>query len=144
MQGDTWVPMRLGVRHDNNYLSVTLRRAGRGIACCVHQLVAIAFLGPRPEGMEVAHEDGNPRNADRRNLSWKTPAANQSDRLRHGTVSHGEKHGIHKLTAALVAQMRSEWKSGMMFKDIAKPRGLHPGTVARAIKGESWKHLAND
>lgn len=40
------------------YLSVGLGRDSHE----VHRLIALAFLGPRPVGMETRHVDGNPLN----------------------------------------------------------------------------------
>jgi HNH endonuclease len=41
------------------YYAVTLWQNGRSHQIRVHQVVAAAFLGPCPEGMEVNHKDGN-------------------------------------------------------------------------------------
>jgi hypothetical protein len=51
----------------------------------VHQLVMEAFVGPRPEGMEVCHFDGDPANNHLANLRYDTRRANNLDRVRHGT-----------------------------------------------------------
>lgn len=53
----------------------------------VHKLVMLAFVGPRPDGMQTRHLNGNP--ADNRypeNLVYGTPEENMKDRdERHGT-----------------------------------------------------------
>jgi hypothetical protein len=55
-------------------------------AIWVHQLVAAAFHGPRPEGMEeIRHLDGDKLNNRANNLCYGTRSENQRDRLRHGT-----------------------------------------------------------
>lgn len=51
----------------------------------VHRLVALAFLGARPDGMEVRHADGNRRNAAAANLAYGTRSENVSDKRAHGT-----------------------------------------------------------
>lgn len=51
----------------------------------IHRLVAAAFLGPRPDGMEVCHNDGDARNSALANLRYDTHSANVLDRGRHGT-----------------------------------------------------------
>ena len=51
----------------------------------VHQLVTAAFLGPCPEGKEVRHDDGDPRNNRLSNLLYGTHAENMHDKARHGT-----------------------------------------------------------
>jgi hypothetical protein len=69
------------------YRMVYLTAGGRGRHLYVHQLVAAAFHGPRPEGMEVRHLDGNRLNNAASNLSYGTTSQNAYDRVRHGT--HG-------------------------------------------------------
>lgn len=70
------------------YPTVQLRKQGaprNRVARCVHVLVAAAFLGPRPAGLEVRHLDGNPQNCHVGNLAYGTRAENIADQLRHGT-----------------------------------------------------------
>ena len=52
----------------------------------IHRLVMAAFVGPCPPGMEVCHEDGDPRNNALYNLRYDTPSANNMDKWRHGTM----------------------------------------------------------
>lgn len=72
-----------------NYLQITITSnrspTGKQLKVYAHDLVCTAFHGPRPEGKEVAHEDGDPLNNRADNLSWKTHAENQLDIRRHGT-----------------------------------------------------------
>lgn len=51
----------------------------------VHHLVAEAFLGPRPEGHQVRHLDGDPDNNRADNLAYGTRSENTRDMVRHGT-----------------------------------------------------------
>ncbi len=69
------------------YLSVTLGREKHE----VHRLVALAFLGPRPEGMEVRHLDGERLNCRVDNLAYGTRSENNFDR-----VAHGRDHNANK------------------------------------------------
>lgn len=50
----------------------------------VHRLIALAFLGAPPAGLEVRHLDGNPLNAALTNLAYGTKAENMADRTAHG------------------------------------------------------------
>jgi hypothetical protein len=50
----------------------------------VHVLVATAFLGERPEGMEVCHFNGHHRDNRAENLRWDTHKNNAADMVRHG------------------------------------------------------------
>lgn len=76
-------PHRFG--HDRKHLAVSLARVGVIATRAVHQLVAEAFLGPRPAGQEVRHLDGNGLDNRRGNLAWGTRAENMQDSIRHGT-----------------------------------------------------------
>ncbi len=51
----------------------------------IHSLVAAAFLGPRPDGMEVCHNNGDARDNRLENLRYDTRSANQRDAVAHGT-----------------------------------------------------------
>jgi hypothetical protein len=62
------------------YLSLVLGRETHE----VHRLVALAFLGPRPEGGEVRHVDGNPLNPRLSNLTYGTRSENGLDKRAHG------------------------------------------------------------
>lgn len=75
----------LSIQFDGRYESVRLKLGGAGRTVRVHQLVTEAFIGPRPDGMEVCHDDGDPRNNRVDNLRYDTHAANSQDRIKHGT-----------------------------------------------------------
>jgi hypothetical protein len=53
----------------------------------IHTLVAEAFIGPRPEGQEVCHNNGDPADNRVENLRYDTHSANLKDSVRHGTQS---------------------------------------------------------
>lgn len=73
------------------YLNVSLCRGGVCTTKKVHVLVAAAFHGPRPDGMEVAHEDGVKVNCSVDNLRYKTASENVRDAIRHGTHPQARK-----------------------------------------------------
>lgn len=50
----------------------------------IHQLLMLTFVGPRPEGMEVCHNDDNPLNNRLDNLRYDTHRANMQDAVRNG------------------------------------------------------------
>jgi hypothetical protein len=66
----------------------------------VHALVLSAFVGPRPEGQQVRHLDGNPANNSLANLAYGTAAENKQDAIRHGTQGQRWTHCIrgHEFT----------------------------------------------
>lgn len=64
------------------YLGVTLKG---GVQAKVHRLVLETFVGPRPEGAEACHNNGDKLDNRLTNLRWDTPGANARDKLAHGT-----------------------------------------------------------
>lgn len=66
------------------YLYLSLHKGGERERFAVHYLVLRAFVGPRPEGMQACHNDGNNTNNRVENLRWGTPKENVADIKRHG------------------------------------------------------------
>lgn len=64
------------------HLSVVL---GLGNPHHVHRLIMLAFVGPRPEGLETCHNNGDPTDNRLENLRYDTNSANHLDMQRHGT-----------------------------------------------------------
>lgn len=69
----------------SGHLQLCLRSGNRVETPSVHRVVALAFLGKCPDGMECLHTDGNPSNNHVGNLSWGTRSENRYDMVRHGT-----------------------------------------------------------
>lgn len=66
------------------YPAVTLFRDGAANLQSVHAVVMLAFVGPRPEGHEIRHLDGDRTNACLTNLEYGTRSENRFDTVRHG------------------------------------------------------------
>lgn len=106
----------------------------------VHILVAKAFIGSCPDGMQVNHKDGNKTNACASNLEYVTPGDNQRHAYATGLRKHmrGEGHHQSKLTKSAVDEIRTLRKSGIMLKDIAKQFGVHLSTVSYVCANKTW------
>lgn len=72
-------------RAPSGHLHVVLQ--GR-ITRTVHSLVADAFIGPRPDGEEIRHKNGQPSDCRANNLEYGTRSDNAEDSKRHGTHFH--------------------------------------------------------
>ena len=73
------------------YLRVQLSRDGSRTGYLIHRLVALAFLGPCPPGMQVCHNDGNHLNNTVTNLRYDTPGENMYDQVQHGRHQNANK-----------------------------------------------------
>jgi NUMOD4 motif/HNH endonuclease len=73
------------------HVRVGLHVNGRNTLRQVHQLVAEAFIGECPDGMEPRHGDGNAANNAAVNLSYGTKSDNCLDSVRHGTHRNARK-----------------------------------------------------
>lgn len=71
--------------HRQGYLVVTLFRQAVRRNVLVHILVAEAFIGPRPPGMDVCHFNDVKTDNRPENLRYDTRSANMLDAVRNGT-----------------------------------------------------------
>lgn len=104
----------------------------------LHHLVAEAFIGPRPVGYQVAHGDGDPKNASLANLRYATPTENAADKKRHGTHRFRETHPQAKLTESQVADIRARLSRGEKQQSIADLHGVSRNCVSSIAIGKSW------
>lgn len=106
-------------------------------------LVLETFDGPRPSKQHVAaHGPGGPRdNRWPENLYWATRSQNMgADRLRDGTDNGGERHGLAKLTAAQVVEIRARWAAGGETQlAIAADYPVDNTQISRIVKRETWR-----
>lgn len=128
---------------DGPYPLVSVVVDGKRRCKSVHSLVCRAYHGVKPSPIhEVRHLDGVPTNSQPDNLCWGTPAENEADKRRHGTVAEGERQGIAKLTDEAVRILRASIPRGLWNPiDAAKVFGVDPSVIRCAVRGESWKHV---
>jgi len=110
----------------------------------VHECVLDAFVGPRPDGMQCRHLDGDRKNNRPGNLAWGTPKENQADRLIHGTdTSIGVKNPSSKLNDAIVRVMRRCFELGMHLTDIGSVFGVTRQTASLVCNLKTWTHVSH-
>jgi hypothetical protein len=132
------------VANQKGYLRV---RRGK-VTYSVHRLVAIAFLGGIPDGMEVNHRDANKANNRPENLEFVTHTEN----VRHAfalnlrATVRGEASGMAKLSNGAAERLLAEYvaliEKGPRRGDVAElasrygvrrdyPRDLYMGRARR-------------
>ena len=115
----------------DGYLRVSFCRGGRHYDTYIMRLVAEAFLGPCPEGMEVRHGPIGKADNGVSNLSYGTHIENCEDRARD-KVHH------HKLTRADARDIRARVAAGESQRSVAESYGVNYSTVNRIVKGLRW------
>ena len=124
--------LQVGVRNTNNYKTKN-----------VHILVALAFIGPRPEGLIVLHGKNGRLDNSVGNLSYGTHKLNAQDRHRDGTACTGEKNHKALLTAEKVWLAREVVPNGPRgtLQRLADEWGVHRSTLGYAVSGKHWAHI---
>jgi len=131
---------RMRGSHGCDYLCFTAVQVRDGVYTrkdySVHQAVAAAFLGPKPEGLIVLHGPNGKFDNRPENLSYGTHSQNALDKHRDGTMPDlsGEKNPAAKLTDEQVAEIRAlkgtmtqaaiGERFGITFQHVSK---LHAG-----------------
>ena len=112
----------------------------------VHRLVAEAFIGERPENLDVNHKDGNKTNNHADNLEYITRSENLKHAFRLGLAytpfrRRGEQSARAKLTDAIVLDMRERHSKGTSIRQLATDYNVTYQGVWRIIKRVSWSHI---
>lgn len=114
----------------DRYLWVSFRGDGKNFVRTVHSLVAEAFLGPRPDGFQVRHLDGDRHNNHATNLAYGTAKENALDREWHGNTARGERNGNVKLADDKVVSLRNEYEDGAgTQRQLARRYGISQAQV---------------
>ena len=143
---------------EKGYCRVHLSINGETKSKSVHSLVAEAFIGPRPKGMEVCHKNGIRSDNTPENLRYATKKENEADKVVHGTVASGDRngarlhpekrpkgslHGKSKLTEDDVVEIKKVLSLGnlRMGAELAKKFNVSISTISNINKGKVWKHI---
>lgn len=107
----------------------------------VHDLVAAAFVGPRPKGQQINHKDGDKARSWADNLEYVTQAENARHASRLGLMPRGTKNGQAKLTDDDVREMR-RLRPSMPIRRLAARFGVCYAVAWNAVNRVTWKHVA--
>lgn len=99
------------------YHKVTLCVGTGRVTAKVHRIVAEAFLGPCPDGMQVNHIDANKLNNTPSNLEYLTAQDNMKHAFDAGLIRH-------RIPGATVDEIRTLRSQGMAYVNISKQTGV--------------------
>lgn len=116
-------------------------RLGRARMIMIHTVVALAFVGERPDGTQICHNDSDKTNNAPSNLRYDTPKMNQFDRRANGTHIEGERVWLSKLTTEQVREIKALILAGVAHLDIGERFGVCRSNIALIAKGKNWKHV---
>lgn len=89
----------------------------------IHNLVLEAFVGPRPDGMQCNHKDGNKLNNHVDNLEWVTHKNNMIHAARNHLLKpskrNGCQHPLARCTEDEIKGIRWWRKHGLSLKEIS-------------------------
>lgn len=150
------------------YLSVNLSCNGKRIRTPIHHLVALAFIGARPDGHGINHINATKSDNRPHNLEWATPGENNAHAGRMGLkprgnehparthpehLARGEKHGSRthpercprgeRNSHALISEedARAIRVSDATRRALAYQYGVSVQVIYRVRARKTWKHL---
>lgn len=109
----------------------------------VHSIVLEAFVGPRPEGMQCNHKDGNKTNNSLSNLEWVTQSENALHAIKNGLqpLCRGESHGKAKWKDGEIWLLKKMLYHGVAKSIICKMFKMGIRNVNRIAHGDRWGHI---
>jgi hypothetical protein len=134
-KGKMLAPHRKG-----KYLFVTLVNGPDRADVTVHAVIAATFIGPRPAGLMVCHNDGDGTRNVPSNIRYDTPASNSADMVRHGNSGVGEKNAAAKLSSSDVLWIRAN-RPMRTLASMAEKFGVSIAAIHDAAVGNTWPHL---
>jgi HNH endonuclease/NUMOD4 motif len=102
-----------------------------------HRLVAAAFLGPCPTGLEVNHKNGRKNDNRIENLEYKTHLENMAHAFNTGLRST-------KIKKSDVVVMRSMRRDGALHINIARKFGIAKSYVSMLLAGKAGHQLMEE
>lgn len=125
----------------SGYLQVVLCRDGEQKTQRVHVLVTEAFHGPRPEGLEASHQNGDHLDNRPENLRWETRSENLGRREQHGTHDKGLANSRASMTPELLARVQELLAANQTNAAIALQVGVSKTTISRIRSGRRYVNV---
>lgn len=120
---------------EKGYLKYYLSINRSKISVFCHKLVAMAFIGPRPNGLQINHKDGNKLNNHFSNLEYVTPLENHI---------HSAKLGLHNggfIPGGLIEWAFKLKRSGLTLDEISRITGISRSYADKVLKAKARKEI---
>lgn len=138
-----WKRPILGSVDEDGYLKTAIRINGKRKDIKIHQLIALAFLGIKPDGHVVNHKNGIRSDNRAENLEYVLPADNERHaRKVLGKRLLGEKASRSVLTELQVRDIRLMNSFGCYsIAEIAQTFKISDSQVRRIVNLKNWSHI---
>lgn len=138
--------------HKRHVLSPTYGTGGYhrvaldGRSKTIHSLVAIAFVGPRPPGLDINHLNGIKTDNRPENLEYCTRLQNVIHSIRclgnpPPVIRRGRQQQNAKLTEEKVRQIRTEAATGVTIASLSRKYGVCHSRTTDVIRRRAWSHV---
>lgn len=123
---------------DRDYYFLYLRKNGSRKRFSIHILVALAFIGKRPEGLDVCHNNGNGKDNRLSNLRYDTKSENCKDTIKHGRNVNANKESCPRGHPLLpgnlkIDQLKNGWRTCLACNRTASYLYAHPDIDFEAL-----------
>lgn len=125
------------------YGTISRQKNKKQIVMFVAHAVLFAFVGPRPEGLECCHGDGDKLNNALSNLRWDTRQSNHMDKLWHDSIPIGEKASRAKLTYKDVQEIKRLFEAGIKQTELGKMFGVNQTSISAIVNGHRWENVGS-
>ena len=125
------------------YVGINLNVNGVRTNRKVHQLVASAFIGKRPKGLDLNHINGIKTDNRPENLEYLTRSDNNKHAFSIGLMSNvGENSSRALFTEKEVQGIRATYANGgYTHRSLAKKLGVSKSTITAIILRYNWAHI---
>lgn len=121
----------------SGYYQINLGRANRKT---VHELVALAFIGPRTKAT-INHKDGNKLNNHYSNLEYSTYSENNRHAFKTGLKLPTKSVSRQKFSKEEVEHIMYQYRSlNVTITTLAKAYKVHFSTIHRLVTNRTYKN----
>jgi len=124
----------------HGYIYVCLHMDGKLLNRRVHRMVAETFHGTSAS-LDVNHRNSVKTDNRMENLEWLSRSDHKRRTFDAGLKPQGESHGMSKLTADAVRNIRRAKERGIATFTLAALYDVAPSTIRRVASRETWDSI---